>query len=65
MGKQVSSKDAIKAIEAVGWVLARSKGDHFTFKKEGVPMLITITHPVKSLSPGLVKDLERKTGIKF
>jgi|JI8StandDraft_1071087.scaffolds.fasta_scaffold232573_1 predicted RNA binding protein YcfA (HicA-like mRNA interferase family) len=65
MGKQVSSRDAIREIEARGWVLARSRGDHFTYKNPTNPMLITLPHPVKSLSPGIVRDVERKAGIRF
>jgi len=63
MGKNVSSAQAIRAIEAVGWVGRRQKGSHITFKKEGVPALITINHPVRSLSPGLIRDIEKKAGV--
>ena len=65
MGKQVSSREAIRESELRGWVLARSRGDHFTFKNPANPMLITLPHPVKCLSPGMVRDIERKAGIRF
>jgi predicted RNA binding protein YcfA (HicA-like mRNA interferase family) len=65
MGKQVTSREAIKEIEARGWYLERIKGDHFNYKHPNHPLLITITHPVRSLSPGLIRDIERKAGFRF
>lgn len=65
MGKQVTSRDAIKEIETKGWVLHRINGSHHSFKKDGEPMLITIPHPSRHLSPGLVRDIERKAGVRF
>ena len=41
------------------------KGDHWNFKHPNHPLLITITHPVRSLSPGLIRDIERKAGFRF
>lgn len=61
----MKSKDLIKLLEADGWVLVRVKGDHHHFKKEGVPHLITISHPVKDLSIGQIKDVKKKSGLNF
>jgi predicted RNA binding protein YcfA (HicA-like mRNA interferase family) len=65
MGKQVTSREAIKEVEAKGWTLDRINGSHHTFKKAGEPMLITIPHPSRHLSPGVVRDIEKKAGVRF
>jgi len=40
--KQVSGKDLASAIEGKGWVLARIKGSHHIFTKEGMRERIVI-----------------------
>ena len=61
-GGLVDSKEAIRRLETDGWVQVRTKGDHFTFKKPWIPEVITITHPTRDLSKGLLRDIFRIAG---
>lgn len=58
-----NSTDLIKVIEAHGWVLQRTKGSHHTFKKEGVRGLVTIPHPKKDMSIGIIKAILKGAGV--
>lgn len=61
----MQSRELIALIEADGWKLVRTKGSHHQFKKEGVPWLITVSHPEKQVSRHQVTDARRKSGLKF
>ncbi len=37
-----------RAAEERGWVLRRTRGDHFTFKKPGYPDLLTLDRGTKA-----------------
>lgn len=63
--RQVTSGQAIKALLARGCSVDRQKGSHVTLIKPGERLIITIVHPSKTLSPGLVRDIERKAGFRF
>jgi predicted RNA binding protein YcfA (HicA-like mRNA interferase family) len=66
MGKSVSSGEAIKELENRGWVAVRQSGSHITFKYvTASPMLITVPHPYKALSPGVIRQIERIAGFRF
>lgn len=62
---QVSSKQALKELQNRGWTVARQSGSHVTLKKPGQPHLITLPHPSKHLSPGVVRTIERTAGFRF
>ena len=61
----MKSSELIKLLEEDGWVQVRVKGDHHHFKKEGVPYIITISHPVKDLSIGQVRNAKKRSGLDF
>ena len=61
----MQSRELIALIEADGWKLVRTKCSHHQFKKEGVPWLITVSHPEKQVSRHQVADARRKSGLKF
>jgi predicted RNA binding protein YcfA (HicA-like mRNA interferase family) len=61
----MDSKEAMRRLEADGWTKARTKGDHVTFKKPGIPGVITITHPSRDLSKGLLRSIFRIAGWKW
>jgi len=49
-----------------GWVLVRSKGSHFQYRKPGNPFVATVpNHGNKDLSPGVIVSLERGTGLSL
>ena len=59
-----SSREVIQLLEAAGWTLVRVKGDHHHFKHESNPAVVTVPHPKRDLSIGVLKSIERHTGIK-
>ncbi|MGF6149019.1 YcfA-like protein [Kingella potus] len=61
----MKSRELIAILEAGGWQLVRVKGSHHQFKKDGVPHLITISHPEKDVSLGQLKDAKKKSGLDF
>jgi predicted RNA binding protein YcfA (HicA-like mRNA interferase family) len=60
-----SSRDVIRQLQAAGWTLARVKGDHHHFKHERNPAIITVPHPKRDLSIGVLKSIERICGLKL
>lgn len=61
----MSSKEVIKKLEAAGWYFDRQKGSHLTMKKDGEVLLLTIPHPRKTLPKGLLRRLERDSGVEL
>lgn len=59
----MSSREVIKMLTAAGWVLDRVRGDHHIFALEGNPLRAVVPHPSKDLSIGVIKNLERVTGL--
>lgn len=60
-----SSTDVIRALKAAGWMLVRTKGDHYHFKHPDHPGIITVPHPKKDLSIGVLKSIERASRLKL
>ena len=61
----MSSRDVIRILEANGWVLVRVRGDHHHFKHANNPNIVTVPHPVKDLTVGVLRSIERASGLKF
>lgn len=61
----MDSRRIIRALERNGWVLARVRGGHHHFKHPQSANLVTVTHPVRDVTIGQIKDIERKTGIRL
>lgn len=60
----MTSAQLIKLLKAHGWVQRSQSGSHVTFKKEGVPHLITVPHPRRDLKIGILNDALKKAGLK-
>ena len=60
-----SSREVIQVLKAAGWTLVRVKGDHHHFKHESYPAIITVPHPRRDLSIGVLKSIERVSGLKL
>ena len=59
-------KEVIKRLEEAGWTLARMRGDHRQFKKEGERELVTLSgHPSGDVPPGQLQDIRRKSGLSL
>ena len=55
-----------KLLEADGWRLVRVCGSHNQFRKAGNPYAVTVpNHGSRSISIGVIKDLEKKTGLSL
>ena len=63
--KSYSPKEIIKILEKNGWKLKNIKGDHYIYKKQGMPYETVIPFSRKDVKIGIMKDIERKSGIKF
>ena len=63
MSRAVSSRQAIRAIEADGWFLVRVTGDHHQFRHPTKRGKVTIPHPVKDLPIQVVVSIERQSGV--
>ena len=61
----MSSRQAIRAIEADGWFLARVRGDHHQFRHPTKLGKVTIPHPVKDLPTQVVVSIERQSGVNL
>ncbi len=59
-----TSKDVKKILEKNGWVLSRVKGSHHVFKHPTKGTTI-LPHPKSKLGTGLIKAMEKKTGLKL
>jgi predicted RNA binding protein YcfA (HicA-like mRNA interferase family) len=60
-----SSREVIAALVAAGWVLVRVKGDHHHFKHASSPAILTVPHPKRDLSIGVLKSIERVSGLRL
>lgn len=61
----MTGKEAIKKLQAVGWVLDRINGSHHILYKPGhLPVAVPV-HGNKDLGIGLLKTIERVTGVKL
>lgn len=61
----MKSRDVIKAIEAEGWYLLRVSGSHHHFRHADRPGLVTVPHPKATLYVGMLKSIERQSGVKL
>lgn len=62
--KQVSGKELATAIQGKGWVLARVKGSHHIFTKDGMRERIVIPiHGNRALKIGLLRAQMKIAGL--
>ncbi|WP_020594135.1 type II toxin-antitoxin system HicA family toxin [Kiloniella laminariae] len=61
----MNSRQVIKLLKKEGWYHVKTAGDHFHFKHPTIKGKITVTHPIKDLSIGVIKNLERVTGLSL
>ena len=65
MGKTVSSREVIKALDADGWYEVGQDGSHKQFKHPTKPGRVTVSHPRKEIPTGTLKSIERQSGLKL
>lgn len=65
MGRSLSSRDIIAALEDDGWRLVGVTGDHHHFKHPTKPGKVTVPHPARDIAIGTLKSIERQAGIRL
>ena len=63
--KSYSSREIKAILEANGWYVVSIEGDHWQFKHSTIKGKITLTHPVKDVSIWVLRDIMKKSGLKF
>lgn len=63
--KSYSSREILKILKADGWYEVGCDGDHHQFKHPTKKGRVTLTHPVKDIPIGTLKNIERQAGITF
>lgn len=61
----ISSRKAIKIIEADGWKWVRTTGDHRHFRHPTKPGITTVPHPNKDLTIKTIKSIEKQSGVRL
>lgn len=65
-GKMMTFRKVKKILIKNGWVHVRTNGSHVQFKKPGIAYIVNIPyHGSKDLSIGVLKNLEKGTGLSF
>jgi len=60
----VNSRDLIRELESMGWVLDRVNGSHHVFKHANNPGILVIPHPRRDLGKGLVAAIRKQAGLE-
>lgn len=63
--KSYSSREVIKMLLDDGWYEVACVGDHHQYKHPTKPGRVTITHPVKDIPIGTLKNIAKQSGLKF
>jgi predicted RNA binding protein YcfA (HicA-like mRNA interferase family) len=58
----MNSRDVIRRLIAVGWVLSRTKGSHRQFKHPTKAGLVTVPHPKRDLPRGTLRSIFKQAG---
>ncbi|MBD2783884.1 type II toxin-antitoxin system HicA family toxin [Xenorhabdus doucetiae] len=61
----MSSTELIKRLMANGWIKDRQDGSHVTLTKPGVTKIITVPHPRKDASKGVIRQAQNISGLKL
>lgn len=60
----MNGKQILKILEANGWTLDRINGSHHVMEKGSVAVPVPV-HGAKDLGIGLIKKIEKQTGVKL
>ena len=61
--RPTSGREFIRLLERRGWVLVRSRGSHFMYRKEGLPLLVVPVHGNKPLKRDTLQGLMKDAGM--
>lgn len=65
MVKSYGSREVLKLLEAAGWSVVAVKGSHQQLKHPTMPGRVTLTHPVKDIPIGTLRNIFRQAGMKW
>jgi predicted RNA binding protein YcfA (HicA-like mRNA interferase family) len=60
----MNGRQVIRELELSGWMLVRINGSHHMLKKDGVTVPIPV-HGARDIGVGLLKRIEKQTGVKL
>ncbi len=60
----ISGKAIIKRLLRAGWTIKSQSGSHVKLENEACELVIVPVHGNKDLGIGLVKKIEKQTGVK-
>ncbi|ALA26539.1 YcfA-like protein (plasmid) [Piscirickettsia salmonis] len=61
----ISGKSVIRQLEKYGWKHTRTSGSHHIMKKQGLPPISVPVHANRDLGRGILKKIEKATGVTF
>lgn len=61
----MKSRDVIKRLKADGWDAVRQEGSHIQFRHGTKRGTVTVPHPKSDLGIGVLKSIERQSGVKL
>lgn len=63
--RSYSSREVIKILRDNGWYWVKTVGDHWQYKHHTIKAKVTIVRPEKDVALHILKDIEKKSGLKF
>ncbi|MEK3721997.1 type II toxin-antitoxin system HicA family toxin [Paenibacillus sp. FSL H8-0034] len=63
--RSYSSREVIKLLKEHGWYWVKTVGDHWQFKHHEIKAKVTVVHPEKDVAIHILKDIQKKSGLKF
>jgi predicted RNA binding protein YcfA (HicA-like mRNA interferase family) len=61
----VNGKEVITLLKKQGWEHTSTRGSHYKMEKEGFRSVPVPVHGTKDLGVGLLKAIEKQTGVKL
>ncbi|NCT57589.1 MAG: type II toxin-antitoxin system HicA family toxin [Legionella sp.] len=61
----MNGRDVINLLKAAGWHHSSTRGSHHKMEKEGCRSVPVPVHGSKDLGIGLLKAIEKQTGVKL
>lgn len=60
----MTSREVIKMLRKDGWYEVRIRGDHYHFKHDIKPGIVTVPHPRKDIPAGTINSILKQAGLK-
>ena len=62
---KINGKEVIAILKKHGWKHTSTRGSHYKMEKEGLRAVPVPVHGSKDLGLGLIKAIEKQTGVKL